>query len=169
MVVTLLHVIIADVVTAEERTKTFFRGRAAGVAASILGYAASGFMMRVNYFLPWSVGLVCLVLGTITSSLIPRVTVEDHTGDLSDADKPTEGWSVASSVMAFGNIVELLVGNKQVLAILTLVFFCQLGYDSVPLMLAIYVSKRFGWEFSDVSCTMISHSKTLTDHPMLTG
>lgn len=150
VIITLLHVIIADVVSAEERTRMFFRARAAGVAASILGYAASGFMMKVGAFLPWGVGLVCLVLGTITSALIPKVTVQDHSAS-PDADKPTEIWNVASSIRALRNVALLLVGNKQVLAMLVLVFFCQLGYDSVPLMLAIYISKRFSWEFSDVS------------------
>ena len=150
VVVTLLHVIIADVISAEARTRMFFRTRAAGVAASILGYAASGLLMRVSAFLPWAVGLVCLVLGTITAALIPKMTVQDH-GVSSDIDKSEDGWSLASSVKAVRNIAELLVGNQQVLAMLILVFFCQLGYDSVPVMLAIYISKRFGWEFSDVS------------------
>ncbi|KAF2625539.1 MFS general substrate transporter [Macroventuria anomochaeta] len=150
VVVTLLHVIIADVVSAEERTRMFFRARAAGVAASILGYAASGFMMKVSTFLPWGVGLGCLVLGTITSGLIPKMTVQDHSTSR-DADKSVESWSVASSMKALKNVAKLLVGNKQVLAMLILVFFCQLGYDSVPSMLAIYISKRFGWDFSDAS------------------
>lgn len=155
VVVTLLHVIIADVVSAEERTKVFFRGRAAGVGASILGYAAGGFMMRISTFLPWSVGLGCLVVGTTTAAMIPRMTVQDHSPD-AGYGKESRTWSVASSVRALRNIAELFVGNKQVLAMLILVFFCQLGYDSVPLMLAIYVSKRFGWEFSDVSYTIAS-------------
>lgn len=149
VVVTLLHVIIADFVGAEERTKMFFRARAAGVAASILGYATSGFIMRVNAFLPWAVGLVCLVLGTIAAALIPRTVLQDH--DSSSEDTSVGKWSISSSLDALNSIVKLLIGNQQVLAMLVLVFFCQLGYDSVPLMLAIYVSKRFGWEFSDVS------------------
>ncbi|KAF9693735.1 hypothetical protein EKO04_008390 [Ascochyta lentis] len=149
VVVTLLHVIIADVVRAEERTNMFFRARAAGVAASILGYAASGFMMRVGAFLPWAVGLVCLLLGTITAGLIPKMTVQNHDASL-EANKVAEGWSIASSIKSLKNIAQLL-GNQQVLAMLILVFFCQLGFDSVPLMLAIYVSKRFGWQFSDAS------------------
>ncbi|KZM19225.1 uncharacterized protein EKO05_0007315 [Ascochyta rabiei] len=150
VVVTLLHVIIADVVSAEERTNMFFRARAAGVAASILGYAASGFMMRVSAFLPWAVGLVCLLMSTITALSIPKMTVQDHDVSL-EASKPAEGWGVSSLARALRSIAQLLVGNQQVLAMLILVFFCQLGYDSVPLMLAIYISKRFGWEFSDAS------------------
>lgn len=154
VVVTLLHVIIADVVSAEERTKMFFRARAAGVAASILGYATSGLIMRVSAFLPWAIGLVCLVLGTFTAALIPRMTPQDHDAP-SDVNKSAGSWSVASSLEALRDVARLLVGNQQVLAMLVLVFFCQLGYDSVPLMLAIYISKRFGWEFSDVSLTSV--------------
>ncbi|KAJ4340046.1 hypothetical protein N0V95_007597 [Ascochyta clinopodiicola] len=59
--------------------------------------------------------------------------------------------AIPFAALADRSIAQLLVGNQQVLAMLILVFFCQLGYDSVPLMLAIYISKRFGWEFSDAS------------------
>lgn len=149
VVVTLLHVIIADVVSAEERTRMFFRARAAGVGASILGYAASGVLMRKSDFLPWAVGLASLLLGVVTAALIPRTMVESS--KLADGDDTTKGWSVRSSFEALKRIISLLVGDKQVLAMLLLVFMCQLGFDSVPLMLAIYISKRFGWSFSDVS------------------
>lgn len=152
VIVTLLHVIIADVVSAEDRTRMFFRSRAAGVAASIVGYATSGLMMRVNNYLPWAVGLVSLVLGTVTAAMIPNQTVET-------ARKPTDaggagdgGWKTGlrNIAAALKNVAALLLGNKQVVAMLVLVFLCQLGFDAGPLMLAIYVSKRFGWSFSDV-------------------
>jgi MFS family permease len=149
VVVTLLHVIIADVVSAEERTRIFFRARAAGVGASILGYAAGGVLMKTNEFLPWAIGLVTLILGTTTAALIPRTTVQERK-NLED-DDVTRNWSVQSSLRATENISSLLVGKKQVLTMLLLVFVCQLGFDSVPMMLAIYVSKRFGWSFSNVS------------------
>ncbi|KAJ4987223.1 major facilitator superfamily transporter [Stagonosporopsis vannaccii] len=149
VVVTLLHVIIADVVSAEERTRMFFRARAAGVGASILGYAASGVLMKSSEFLPWAVGLASLVLGTITAVLIPRTTVEH--GSKAGNEGEDNGWSVRYSLQALKNIVSLLIGDKQVLWMLLLVFICQLGFDSVPLMLAIYVSKRFGWSFANAS------------------
>lgn len=149
VVVTLLHVIIADVVSAEERTRIFFRARAAGVGASILGYAAGGVLMKTNEFLPWAIGLVALILGTITAALVPRTTVQESKN--LDKNNVTGNWSVQSSPRAMDNISSLLVGNKQVLTMLLLVFVSQLGFDSVPMMLAIYVSKRFGWSFSNVS------------------
>jgi MFS family permease len=149
VVVTLLHVIIADVVGAEERTRIFFRARAAGVGASILGYAAGGILMKTNAFLPWAIGLVALILGTTTAVLIPKTTVQE--GKSLDDHNAAGSWSVQSSLRAMENISSLLMGNKQVLTMLLLVFVCQLGFDSVPMMLAIYVSKRFGWSFSNVS------------------
>jgi MFS family permease len=165
VVVTLLHVIIADVVSAEERTRMFFRARAAGVGASILGYAASGVLMRVNDFLPWAVGLGSLVLGTATAAAIPRTTVREE-GKSAEDDKEAESWSVRSSVEALKGIASLLVGNKQVLAMLLLVFVCQLGFDSVPLMLAIYISKRFGWTFANVSRNPLKNESTpCADYP----
>lgn len=150
VVVSLLHVIIARVVDAEARTGIFFRARAAGVAASILGYAGSGVLMRRGAFLPWGVGLASLLLGTVTAALIPRTSVEGSSK--SDHDDGGGGsWSVVSSLLAMKRMALFLVGNKQMLAMLLLVFVCQLGFDSVPLMLAMYISKRFGWTFSDVS------------------
>lgn len=150
VVVTLLHVIIADVVSAEERTRMFFRARAAGVGASILGYAASGILMNVCEFLPWAVGLASLVLAIITAALIPRSALVDDASKFDD-EGAGRGWTVRSSLVALKSIVLLLIGNGQVLQMLLLVFVCQLGFDSVPQMLAIYVSKRFGWSFANVS------------------
>ena len=150
VIITLLHVIIADVVGPEERTTMFFRTRAAGVAASILGYATSGLMMRVNDFLPWAVGLISLVLCTITAAMIPNTTVEvAKPGDDSESSGGL-GQKLRSAMKALKSISSLLIGNKQVLGMLILVFLCQLGFDAGPLMLAIYVSKRYGWTFSDV-------------------
>ena len=152
VVVTLLHVIIADVVGPELRTTMFFRLRAAGVAASILGYAASGIMMRANNYLPWAVGLISLVLGTITAGMIPNTTVEAE--DKSADGDPIVGGlkqKLRSLADALKSIASLLIGNKQVLGMLILVFLCQMGFDAGPTMLTIYISKRYGWAFADVS------------------
>ncbi|KAJ4337401.1 hypothetical protein N0V87_004724 [Didymella glomerata] len=99
VVVTLLHVIIADVVGAEERTRIFFRARAAGVGASILGYAAGGILMKTNAFLPWAIGLVALILGTTTAVLIPKTTVQEGLA-------PVVGLAIAG-------IVILALGSGQ--------------------------------------------------------
>ncbi|KAF2439455.1 MFS general substrate transporter [Karstenula rhodostoma CBS 690.94] len=151
-IITLLHVIIADVVSAEDRTRMFFRSRAAGVAASIVGYASSGLMMRVDAYLPWAVGLVSLVLGTVAAAMIPNQTVE-AAGKPADAGEGDAGWGerLRKTAAALKDVAALLLGNRQVVAMLVLVFLCQLGFDAGPLMLAIYVSKRFGWSFSDAS------------------
>ncbi|KAL6709005.1 hypothetical protein ACN47E_002132 [Coniothyrium glycines] len=150
VVVTLLHVIIADVVSAEERTTMFFRARAAGVAASILGYAASGLLMKVADFLPWAVGLCSLILGTFTAAMIANTTTTENAKSLDTIADP-EIRTLRSMVGPIRGVATLLVGNKQVLAMLVLVFLCQLGFDSVPTMLAIYISKRYGWTFADAS------------------
>jgi MFS family permease len=158
VVVTLLHVIIANAVSPEERTRIFFRARAAGVGASILGYTASGFAMRVNSWLPWAVGLGSLCLATATAKMIARTTSQDQ-----DQDRVTDSSQrilteasrvrVLSSAKTTWHKTATVIRNKQVAIMLVLVFLCQLGYDSVPLMMAIYVSKRFHWSFSDVSHT----------------
>ncbi|KAK7183939.1 hypothetical protein DPSP01_011737 [Paraphaeosphaeria sporulosa] len=151
-IITLLHVIIVDVVSAEDRTRMFFRSRAAGVAASIVGYATSGLMMRVNDYLPWAVGLGSLVLGTVAAAMIPNQTVEAGRKPVGSSGRDA-GWKakIRRTAKALKDVATLLLGNKQVVAMLGLVFLCQLGFDAGPLMLAIYVSKRFGWSFSDAS------------------
>lgn len=152
VVVTLLHVIIADVVSAEERTHFFFVSRAAGVAASIVGYASSGAMMKVNEYLPWAVGLISLILGTVTAAMIPNTTVKADIKSV-NVDAESRGWSkrLQNLSEALKEIASLLLGDKQIVAMLLLVFLCQLGFDAGPLMLAIYISKRFGWSFANVS------------------
>lgn len=152
-VVTLMHVIIADVVGAEGRTRMFFRARAAGVAAGIVGYACSGAMMRVNSYLPWGVGLGSLLLGTVTAGLIPNRTVDQATKPVdADADEVDAGWRAKTrrTSTAVKDVAALLLGSKKVVAMLLLVFVCQLGYDAGPQMLPIFMSKRFGWSFADV-------------------
>jgi MFS family permease len=161
VVVTLLHVIIAHVVSPEERTKIFFRARAAGVGASILGYAASGFAMRVNSWLPWAIGLGSLCLATLSAKMIPHTIAQEqehHQDTDPECGAFTQSLQVRllSSARAMWHSARILVCNKQVAIMLAMVFLCQLGYDSVPLMMAMYISKRFHWSFSDVSCAMIS-------------
>lgn len=161
VVITLLHVIIADVATPEERTKMFFRGRAAGVGASILGYTAGGLMMKTSLFLPWAIGLATTLLGTLTAAMIPKTVVHENS---KSGDEAEGSWGVKSSLEAVRSVAALLLGNIHVLAMLGLVFVCQLGFDSVPTMLTIYISKRFGWTFSDVSLDMCMKPAKLTKY-----
>lgn len=151
VIVTLLHVIIARVVVEEERTSVFFRIRAAGVGASVLGYAASGAMMKFSNWLPWIVALVSLGLATVAARLIPITRAEEHQeAEVDDDGKRDVRTRFRSGLRMFKRTTKLLVGNPNVLEMLGLVFLCQLGFDVVPLMLAIYISNRFGWSFSSV-------------------
>lgn len=156
VVVTLLHVIVAQVTGDDERTMIFFRIRAAGVGASVLGYASSGIMMRFNNWLPWTVGLAGLVMAVVTARMIPTTKAQQVRDTDLLADLDGGGFRgimsrTKSTMTVLKQAMKLLDGNKQVLLMLALVFLCQLGFDAVPLMLAIYVSNRFGWNFSDVS------------------
>ena len=141
----------------------FFRGRAAGVGASILGYTAGGLMMKTSLFLPWAIGLATTILGCLTAAMIPKTVV--HETSKSGNDEAEGSWSVKSSFEAVRSVAALLLGNINVLAMLGLVFICQLGFDSVPSMLTIYISKRFGWTFSDVSPDLCMKSSVLTKSP----
>jgi MFS family permease len=151
VVVTLLHVIIANVVSPEERTKI------------ILGYAASGFAMRVNSWLPWAIGLGSLCLATATAKMIPHTVAQEqehHEGTDPERGAFTKSIRVRllTSAKAMRHTARILVCNKQVAIMLIMVFFCQLGFDSVPSMMAIYISKRFHWSFSDVRRRLTNNS-----------
>jgi MFS family permease len=155
VVVTLLHVIIAHIVEEEQRTAVFFRIRAAGVAASVLGYAASGLLMKWNNWLPWIVGLSSLAAATLTAWLVPITRAKKNhiaasgSSDIQSVD--TEGSWFNKAARSINHVLKVLGGNRHLPVMLVLVFLCQLGFDAVPLMLAIYISKRFGWTFADVS------------------
>lgn len=49
------------------------------------------------------------------------------------------------------HIVALIALNPLVALNLFLVLACQIGLDSQPLMMVIYISKRFGWSFAKVN------------------
>lgn len=155
VVVTLLHVIVAQIVEEGERTAVFFRIRAAGVAGSVLGYAASGLLMRYNNWLPWIVGLTALAVATITARLIPTTRSIEHHDDQSGPSGDTSVEMRRSLYRRIAgdskHILQVLSGNRHLLVMLFLVFLCQLGFDAVPLMLAIFISQRFAWSFADVS------------------
>ncbi|PSN75577.1 MFS general substrate transporter [Corynespora cassiicola Philippines] len=153
VVVSLLHVIVAAVVEgAEQRTKVFFRLRAAGVGASVLGYAVSGVVMRRWVWVPWWVGLGSLAGATGVGTCLP-VTKGEGVEDEARHRDHKMGWRerFGASGQLFVRIWRLLVGNRQILVMLVLVLLCQLGFDSLPLMMIIYVSKRYGWKFSDAN------------------
>lgn len=156
VVVTLLHVIVAQIVEEDKRTTVFFRMRAAGVSASVLGYAASGAIMKVNIWLPWAIGLAGLIVATVTASVIPITIAQKHDETEVPVDQVEDSGGylrtkLKSTARALKRITKLFTGGRHIPVILLLAFLCQLGFDAVPLMLAIYISKRFGWSFSDVS------------------
>lgn len=166
VVVTLLHVIVAQIVGEEERTTVFFRIRAAGVAASVFGYAASGLLMRYNNWLPWIVGLSSLAVATVTAKLVPVTTsyvcYEAESEPNGENHVNASRSKLHTVARNFKQVAKVLSGNTHLLVMLVLVFLCQLGFDAVPLMLAIYISQRFGWSFADVSVALLEAKLKLT-------
>ncbi|KAF2645220.1 MFS general substrate transporter [Massarina eburnea CBS 473.64] len=152
VIVTLLHVIVATIVPADERTAIFFRLRAAGVSASILGYAMAGLLMRKNAWVPWIIGNSSLLLAGIVAALMPKTTGEEAAcaDDGEDVRGADVGW-VRAALLLMKRVYVMAVGNKRVLVLLVSCLLCQLGGDSVSLMMIIYVSKRFGWSFADAN------------------
>ncbi|KAF2710758.1 MFS general substrate transporter [Pleomassaria siparia CBS 279.74] len=170
MVVTLLHVVAAREVEAERRTGVFLRIRAAGVGASVLGYVGAGVGMRVSggAWVPWGIGLVCLggAVGVAIVVLLSRgggksVTDDDEDEDdvnvntnananANNAERPQQRQQQQQQQQG-GQKWQSLIRNPHILRILILVFLTQLGFDAMPLIMAVYVSKRFGWSFSNAS------------------
>jgi MFS family permease len=157
VIVSLLHVIVAEHVGSERRMSVFIRMRAAGVVASALGYAAAGASMKVNVWLPWGIGLVSMLLAVGCAILLPGNKVQ---GVPKADDIGGKGVGVASAMRFLKRVKGLLTDNRQVMIILILVFLCQLGFDSVPLMMSVYISKRFHWSFANVGPLNLSHTST---------
>jgi hypothetical protein len=147
VIVSLFHVVVAEHVGAESRMKVFLRMRAVGVVASALGYGAAGAIMKVNVWLPWGLGLLSMLLAAFCGLLLPANKVQDV-----PKEDGIGGWRdwFPSTVQFFKRVKGLLTDDMQVTGILVLVFLCQLGFDSVPLMMSVYVSKRFHWTFANV-------------------
>jgi MFS family permease len=161
VVVSLLHVIVAEHVGPERRMTVFMRMRAAGVVASALGYAAAGASMKVNVWLPWGIGLLSMLLSAGCAMLLPENKVQD-VPKMDDVG----GWGIGfGSAMQFLKRVKgLLTDNRKVMVILILVFLCQLGFDAVPLMMSVYISKRFHWSFANVCLSQLNTRVPSPDH-----
>jgi hypothetical protein len=165
VIITLVHVIIASVVDADLRTKTFLQVRAAGVFASILGYTMAGVMMKKNVWLPWAIGNVSILLAAVVAMLIPKTSLTQS--DSSEENDASISWrdSVISARALLESTLKVIAGNKRVLIVLVSTLLCQLGYNSVPLMMVIYVSKRYGWSFADVSISSRNYERTTLTFP----
>ncbi|KAF1955940.1 hypothetical protein CC80DRAFT_414656, partial [Byssothecium circinans] len=157
VIVTLLHVIIAKVVDARDRTRVFFRVRAAGVGASILGYAMAGVLMKGGgAWVAWSVGNVSLGLAAAVAIMIPKTVgagEEEACVDEGDGESAVVQWSAwTGAARTLGKQARgMVVRNGRVLILLASCFLCQLAGDSVGLLMIIYVSKRYGWSFADAN------------------
>ncbi|KAF2012817.1 MFS general substrate transporter [Aaosphaeria arxii CBS 175.79] len=147
MIWTLLHVIVADHVDATTRSTIFFRIRAAGTGSAVIGYAASGALMKISIWLPLIIALTSFLLGMVAMMFVPSQRV----GKSDDADN--ESWQdrIRSAIQYPKFVFSVLSGNAKVMIIMALVTIAQLGFDSLPLMLSIYVSKKFEWSFANAS------------------
>lgn len=176
VVTTMVHVIAADIATGDSRTSLFFAIHAIGTIAAILGQLTSSLLMSLNVWLPWMAGLCCILLAGTASLFIqdrhqetaPNVTSAerepllipetDTHGPASDFAATANGElldEVDSPRSKSHNVWELLktgarlaVGQSRLIFLLTLVLLCQISEDSLPMMLLVFASKRFGWSFA---------------------
>lgn len=176
VVTTMVHVIAADIATGDARTSLFFAIHAIGTIAAILGQLTSSLLIPFNVWLPWLAGLCCILMAGAASLFIqdrhqesapdvgdgerePLLVPETDThgpaadfaatsnGELLD-ERGTPSSKLHDAWKAFKKGARLAVGQSRLIFLLTLVLLCQISEDSLPMMLLVFASKRFGWTFA---------------------
>ncbi|PWY77391.1 hypothetical protein BO70DRAFT_294588 [Aspergillus heteromorphus CBS 117.55] len=170
IITTMIHLLAAEVTTDEKRTTTFFVIRAMGIAAAMLAQLTSSFLMIRNVWVPWVLGLLCIFLSTLAApfestpgfQIPPDETpiLQHSVGRMGSLDRDNVLLSKKNAgiksrfVLAAKQLHEgarTVYGNFSLLVLLGLSFLGQLSEDSLPMILLLYISKRFGWEFAQAN------------------
>lgn len=168
----MLFVIAADTVSDQDRSNTFLRLQATGIAAAITAQISSSLLMSLNVWMPWFLGILALLAATATATIVPNWPKKQ-----SDLETPIlgAGLAVVNSPVSANSILPeiegsntlrahfvdaikslragifIILGNGQLMLLLWASFLARLGADSIAMMLLLYISKRFTWDFGKVS------------------
>ncbi|KAE8393132.1 hypothetical protein BDV23DRAFT_170517 [Aspergillus alliaceus] len=170
---TIIHLLAAEVTTAETRTSTFFVIRAMAIAAAILAQLVSSFLMTRNVWVPWLLGLLCILLSVFAVPFAPNPSTEDsldentvldpgqhsaHGMGTVNQDNGSLGNKHASIQSRLVLVVEQLhegarvvYGNFSLTVLLAMSFLGELCEDSLAMILLLYISKRYSWEFAQAN------------------
>ncbi|KAE8402253.1 hypothetical protein BDV37DRAFT_284902 [Aspergillus pseudonomiae] len=172
IIITIIHLMATDVTTAETRTSTFFVIRAMAIAAAILAQLVSSFLMTRNVWVPWLLGLLCILLAVFAVPFAPNLSTESSLnenavlnpgqhiargmGTLSpDGSLSSKQASIRSRLLLlakqFHEGARVVYGNSSLIVLLSMSFLGELCEDSLAMVLLLYISKRYDWEFAQAN------------------
>ncbi|RAL10310.1 uncharacterized protein BO97DRAFT_456473 [Aspergillus homomorphus CBS 101889] len=172
VIITMIHLLAAGATTEEQRTETFFVIRAMAIAAAMLALLGSSALMIRHVWVPWFLGLFCLLLAMLATPSEPQpvrtqIIPDENTilgpeqhrvdgmgtlnpGNGSVAKKqgsPRSRLTVVARQLHQG--ARIVYGNYSLVILLGMSFLGQLGEDSLPMILLLYISKRYKWELAE--------------------
>ena len=147
-------------IDAKYRTNIFFLIHAAGVASAIISPSLSSFMMGYNVWLPWILGLTCILGSACVSLAVPNTAKQEIlteasstspgiNGDVQGSNKNFKA-RLTTARRAVQHATNLIFANGQVLLLLAILLIGQLGLDSLLNIMLLYISKRYDWTFAEV-------------------
>ena len=182
IITTIIHLLAAEVTTAETRTSTFFVIRAMAIAAAILAQLVSSFLMTRNAWVPWLLGLLCILLAMFAvpftptnssteSSLNENTVLDPRQRNVRDMGTMDQEESLGSKHASIQSRLVLLAkqlqegsrvvyGNFLLIVLLAMSFLGELCEDSLAMVLLLYISKRYSWDFAKVCVESVLGRRT---------
>lgn len=134
--------------------------------------------MGINVWLSLFLGVSLLWLAAAVSSFIPNWIPEKTVPENEDEAEPllaetvvpldanrthievlprSRKWraTIQATSRRMKEGANAAISDKQLLMLLALIIICQLSQDPLPMVLLLYVSKRFGWTFARVSSKQV--------------
>ncbi|BAE63701.1 hypothetical protein BDV35DRAFT_377694 [Aspergillus flavus] len=172
IITTIVHLLAAEVTTPETRTSTFFVIRAMAIAAAILAQLVSSFLMTRNAWVPWLLGLLCILLAMFAVPYAPNPAIENSLnentmldpgqhnarsmGTLNQEESLSSKHATVRSRLALvakqlQEGTKVVYGNFSLIVLLAMSFLGELCEDSLAMVLLLYISKRYSWEFAQAN------------------
>ncbi|KAE8336291.1 hypothetical protein BDV24DRAFT_178628 [Aspergillus arachidicola] len=172
IIATVMHLLAAEVTTPETMTSTFFVIRAMSIAAAILAQLVSSFLMARDVWVPWLLGLLCILLSVFTVPLAPKFSIENSPNEntvLDPGQQNARGMGTLNQEESLGNNhatvrsrlvlvayqlqegARVVYGNISLIVLLAMSFLGELCEDSLAMVLLLYISKKYSWEFAQAN------------------
>lgn len=148
------------------RSTTFFYLAAAVIGGEMISSPLVYFLMEVDLWLAIWLGLGCLIAATIMTIFMPETrpktppASQDVAGDteasVDEPDRKSLWWlrKGRAELRRLGEAaLEFARGNWQVMALLFTLLVTTLGRFAQEILLQ-YVTKRYGWSWSQVSISV---------------
>lgn len=157
--VAMVYSMVSDITTVAGRSSTFLYLGAASLLGELIAGPTAFFLMQISDWLSVAVGWGCVTVALIVSLLLPD-TLNHRESSQQDADE-TSGATTKGSTGFMARLrleVESLAslelhsvwGKGQSFLLLLTFLLTSLGRYAQEILLQ-YVTKRYGWEWSQVS------------------